>query len=86
MVRGNFHFLQFVSKSYALVTLENNHSCNASFALNNFLINIVKEAKITSIKFWSDGCSSQFCSQFAFCMMEKFDRDVELQWHYYEAN
>ena len=49
---------QVTCKSYALVTLENNHSCNASFALNNFLINKVKEeAKITSIKFCSDGCA-----------------------------
>ena len=71
-----------ICKSYTLVTLENDHSCNASFALNNFLINKVKEeAKITSIKFWSNGCASQFRSQFPFFMMAKFDRDVELQWH-----
>ena len=69
------------------MTLENDRSCNASFALNNFLINKVKEeSKITSIRFWPDGCASQFCSQFAFYMMAKFDRDVELLWHYFEAN
>ena len=74
-------------KSYRLVTLENNHSCNVSLALNNFLIKKFKEkAKITSIKCWSDGCASQFRSQFAFYMMTKFDRDVGLQWHYFEAN
>ena len=74
-------------KSYALVTLENDHSCNASFALNNLLINKVKEeGKIFSIKFWSDVCASQFCSQFAFYMMTKFDRDVELQWPYFEVS
>ena len=78
---------QVTCKSYALVTLENDRSCNASFALNNFLINKVKEeSKITSIRFWPDGCASQFCSQFAFYMMAKFDRDVELLWHYFEAN
>ena len=74
-------------KSYTLGTLEKDHKCNASFALNNFLINKVKEeAKITSIKFWSDGCASQFHCQFAIFMMTKFDRDVELQWHYFKAN
>ena len=74
-------------KSYALVTLENDHSCNVSFALNNFLICKIKEdTTISSIKFWSDGCASQFRSQFAFYMMTKFDRNVALQWHYFEAN
>ena len=42
--------------------------------------------KITSIKFWSDDCANKFRSQFAFYIMTKFDRDVELQWHYFEAN
>ena len=63
------------------MTLENGHSRNASFAMNNFFINKVKEkAKIISIKFWSD--ASQFHSQLAFYLITKFDRDVELQWHY----
>ena len=74
-------------KSYTLVTLENNHSSSASFALDNFLINKVNEdAKITSIKFWSDGCASQCCSQSALYMMTKSERDVELQWYYFEAS
>ena len=74
-------------KSYTLVTLENNHSSNASFALNNFLINKVNEdVKITSIKFWSNGCASKRCSQSALYMMTKSDRDVELQWYYFEAS
>ena len=53
-------------KSYALVTLENDHSCNVSFDLNNFLINKLKEKTKT---YWSDGCASQFRSQYAFYMM-----------------
>ena len=64
-------------KSCALVTLENNHSCNVRFAFNNLLINKLKEeTTISSIKFWSDKCASQFCSQYAFYMMTKFDRDI----------
>ena len=64
-----------------------NDNCNASFVLNNLFISKVKEeAKITSIKFWSEGCASQFRSQLAFYMKSKFDRDVELEWHYFEAN
>ena len=53
-------------KSYALITLENDHSCNVSFDLNNFLINKLKEKTKT---YWSDGCASQFRSQYAFYMM-----------------
>ena len=71
-------------KSYALVTLENDCSCNVSFALNKFLINKLKEETlISSIKFLSDGCTSQFHSQYAFYMMTKFDRDISLQWYFF---
>ena len=44
-------------KSYVLVTQENVRSCKVSFALNNFLINKLKEEiTIFSVKFWPDGC------------------------------
>ena len=36
--------------------------------------------------FWSDGCASQFRSQYAFYMLTKFDTDIDIQWHYFEAN
>ena len=74
-------------KSYALVTLENDHSCNASFSLSNFLINKLKDkTMISSIRFWCDGCASQFRRQYAFYMMTQFDRDIYLQWHFFKAN
>ena len=38
------------------------------------------------IKFWSDGCASQFRSKFAFYMLTKFDADLDIQWHFFEAN
>ena len=53
-------------KSYALVTLENDHSCNVNFTLNNFLINKLKKETMIS---WSYGCESQFRYQYAFYMM-----------------
>ena len=74
-----------VCKSFALVTLENDHSCNVSFALNTFLIEEAsKSCKV--IKFWSDGCASQFRSKFAFYMLTKFNADLDIQWHFFEAN
>ena len=35
---------------------------------------------------WSKGCASQFRSQYAFYMLTKFDADIDIQWHYFEAN
>ena len=74
-------------RSFRLVTEENDHSCNVSFALNNFLVNMLKaEQWITVVKFWSDGCASQFRSQFAFYMLSKLDRNISIEWHFFESN
>ena len=46
-------------KNYALVTPENDHSCNISFGLNNFMIShICLDYDIHTLKCWSDGCSA----------------------------
>ena len=76
-----------VCKNYALVTPENDHSCNISFRLNNFiLLTMQAENDIKIVKFWSDGCASQFRSQFAFFMLSKFDHSINIEWNYFEAN
>ena len=73
--------------SFALIALENDHGCNVSFALNNFLIKeIEKRIEVKKIKFWSDGYVSQFRNQYAFYMMTKFSKDIDIQWHFFEAN
>ena len=41
---------------------------------------------IKTVKFWSDGCASQFRSQFAFFMLSKFDHSINIEWNYFEAN
>ena len=38
----------------------------------------------TTLKFWSDGCASKFCSQFAFFMPSKFDHSINIEWNYFE--
>ena len=76
-----------VCKKYALVTPENDHVCNISFGLNNFMISqICLDYDIHPMKFWSDGCASQFYSQYAFCMLTKFDPAINVHWNYFEAN
>ena len=35
---------------------------------------------------FSDGCASQFHSQYAFYMMTKLDQDIKIHWKYFEAN
>ena len=80
---------QIVCSNYALITPENDHSCNISFGLNNFFIEqmqISKEKDVKKVIFWSDGCASQFCSQYAFYMLTKFDTDIDIQCYYFEAN
>ena len=59
-----------VCKSYALVTPENDHSCSISFGLKNFILSTMQaDCDIKTVKFWSDGCASQFRSQFAFFLI-----------------
>ena len=78
---------EVVCKCFALITPENDHSCNVSFALNNFLIKEIFEYKSCDIvKFWSDGCASHFRNRYTFYMMTKFNPEIEIQWHYFEAN
>ena len=41
---------------------------------------------IKTVKFWSDGCASKFCSQFAFFMLSNFDHSINIEWNNFEAN
>ena len=76
-----------VCKNYALVTRENDHSCNISFGLNNFILSTMQaNYDFKTVKLWSDGCASQFFSQFAFFVISKFDHSINIEWNYFEAN
>ena len=49
------------SRSFALVTEENDHSFNISYGLSKFIVTLIRiEINIKHVKFWSDGCASQF--------------------------
>ena len=76
-----------ICKSYAPLTPKNDHSCNISFGLNNFILSMMQtDYDNKTLKFWSDGCASKFCSQFAFFMPSKFDHSINTEWNYFEAN
>lgn len=71
----------------ALVTEENEHSCNVSYTLNHFLLHILSRKQCTkTVKFWSEGCATQFLSQYAFYMLTKLDYDLKIQWNFFKAN
>ena len=73
-----------------MVTEENDHSAVVTFRLNEAILNLLKENPATSaldsIKFWSDGCTSQFRSKFAFAFMMEFPENLLITWSFFEAN
>ena len=75
------------SRSFALVTEENDYSFNISYGLSKFILTLIRnEVNINHFKFWSDGCASQFRRQYAFYMMTKLDQDIKIHWNYFEAS
>ena len=70
------------------ITPDKDHSHVATYHLNSFILNKLKE-KVSSLRkvtFWSDGCSSQYKSRHVFLDLTDFDRDIELEWNYFESN
>ena len=60
-------------QNFGLVTKDNDHSCDVTFTLNLELIReMEKNHNFSKIRFWSDGCCSQFRSQYTFYMVTKF--------------
>ena len=71
-----------------IVSNEAIHDRNTAFSCNMKLSEIVRQ-HIPSLKlayFWSDGCTAQFRSTFAFCSMTFYPNDLELSWDYGEAH
>ena len=72
----------------AIITPDKDHSHVATYHLNSFILNKLKE-KVSSLRkvtFWSDGCSSQFKSRHVFPDLTDLDRDIELDRNYFESN
>ena len=76
-----------VVNNLAFVTPDNVHSCEVTFVLNKTILLNMKSLKtFTKVIFWSDGCSAQFRSQFAFQLLTQFDKELSIEWHFFEAN
>ena len=63
---------------------------NSRIAAFSCIVTIVDELKklmgeLCNVILWSDGCSSQFRSEFVFAVLTHFDRNIALQWNYDEA-
>ena len=72
----------------AIITPDKDHSHVATYHLISFILNKLKE-KVTSLRkvtFWSGGCSRQFKSGHVFLDLTDLDRDIELEWNYFESS
>ena len=64
----------------AVISESNDHSRIAAFS---YIVTIIDELKkmmdeLRKVNWWSDGCSSQFRSKFAFALLTHFDRNIAL--------
>ena len=78
-----------VVKNLGIVTKENDHSGVVSYRLNEIILEKTLHdigSRIKKIHFWSDGCASQFRSQFAFYFLNLYNRDLDIYWHFFEVN
>ena len=74
------------SKSVALITEENDHFRDVVFGLNEYILNNLIPQNVQKMKFWSDGCGSQFRSKFTFLLLTKYNPKIDIEWNYFEAN
>ena len=76
-----------LSLSVAIVWNETVHERNIAIAYLKLLEVVQQQLKhIKTVYFWSDGCSSQFCSQYTFWSLCLYPADVKLSWDYGEAH
>ena len=63
-----------------IVSNQTVHERNTAFSCNVLLIDFIKNhfPSVEKVHFWSDGCSSQFRSQYVFCSFSYFPRNLEL--------
>ena len=64
------------------------YECNIAFACNNNVIETVKEFMPTleRVYIWSDGCASQFRSQYVFRSLLYYPDKLKITWDYGEAH
>ena len=66
-----------ICKNYALGTPENDHSCNISFGLNNFILSPMQA---------DYDIKTQILVRWLCFMLSKFDHSINIEWNHFEAN
>lgn len=51
-----------------------------------FLSKLREYLEFDTVCFWSDGCASQFRSQYCFALLCLYDANLNITWHYFESN
>ena len=71
-----------------IVSNQTVHERNIALSCNVLLIDFIKNhfPSFEKVHFWTDGCSSQFRSQYIFRSFSYFPRNLELTWNYGEAH
>ena len=71
----------------AIIIPDKDHSHVATYQLNSFILNTLKEkeSSLRKVTFRSDWYSSQFKSRHVFLDLTDLDRDIELEWNYLKA-
>ena len=75
--------------AYVIVTKENDHSGVVSYRINEIILQRIfnqPDGCITTVNFWSGGCTSQFRSQYVFYSMNLYDNKLELTFNFFEAS
>ena len=71
-----------------VVSNQTTHERNVAFACNNKVIQIIQQyvPSLNRVFFWSDGCSSQFRSQYVFRSLSYYPDNLKITWDYGEAH
>ena len=77
-----------LSPLYESVLFYKLHERNIAFACNNKVIETVKEfmPSLERVYIWSDGCASQFRSQYVFRSLLYYPDKLKITWDYGEAH
>ena len=71
-----------------IVSNKTTHEINIAFTCNQMLLEFMIGLfpGVKKVHFWSDGCSSQFRSQYIFRFLCNFPAELEITWNYGQAH
>ena len=75
--------------SVVIISNQTIHERNIAFSCNGMLIDFIRDilpGLLKKVHFWSDGCCSQFRSQYVSQLLCHFPPDFEITWNYGETH